>query len=90
MAVDIIKDSHRTDIEVARYTSHEVYLYLCLEAVVITFIIVIRTVFISFSPIQAGERIEIKIVIQTVFVLWKEMISTYPQQIETYRRYIAV
>ena len=39
---------------------------------------------ISLSPVKAWERIEIQIVVQPVFVLGKQMVSTYSQQIESH------
>ena len=46
--------------------------------------VIIGSIVISLSPVKAWERIEIQIVVQPVFVLGKQMVSTYSQQIESH------
>lgn len=54
------------------------------KAIVFTLIVIIGSIVISLSPVKAWERIEIQIVVQPVFVLGKQMVSTYSQQIESH------
>ena len=88
--VYIIEYSHRSDIETFRYTKHEVDFHLCLKAFVVAFIIRVRPIIISPSPIKTGERIKIKIIIQPVFLLRKQVIASYSQQIKTNSRDISI
>ena len=69
---------------------HKIDFHLCLKTFIVAFIIRVGSIVISPSPIQAGERIEIEIVIQAVFVLRKQMVPTDSQQIEADRRHISV
>ena len=90
MPVYIIKYSHRSDIETFRYTEHEVDFHLCLKAFVVAFIIRVRSIIISPSPIKTGERIKIKIIIQPVFLLREQVIASYSQQIKSNSRDISI
>lgn len=84
MSIHVIKCCHRTDIKVTCHPEHEVHLNLRLKAIVFTLIVIIGSIVISLSPVKAWERIEIQIVVQPVFVLGKQMVSTYSQQIESH------
>ena len=89
-SVYIIEHSRWPDIETLRYTEHEVYFHLCLKAFIVTFIIRVRSIIISPSPIKAGERIKIKVIIQAVFFLWEQVIASYTQQVESNSRDISI
>ena len=88
--VYIIEYGHRADVEVLCQPKHKIDFHLCLKTFIIAFVIRVRSIVISPSPIQTGKRIEIEIVIQAVFIFWKQMISADSQQIEADSRHISV
>ena len=89
-SIDIIETCHRSQIEVFCQTEHKVDFHLCLKALVTAFIFVIHRIPVSYSPIQTGKRIKIKVIIQPVFIFRKDMIAPNAQQIESDSGHIAI